>query len=94
MLLPRGENGLVIPGILRGLKSQDLEAEPGSAKLIELRLWRALQILQDPNSIQVVLILPHFTSLTVPCAFRNWGPGKIFQQKDKTAHPIARPACK
>lgn len=61
MLLSRWENGLVIPGILRGLKSQDLEAELGSMRLKELRLWRALQILQDPNSIQVLLILPHFT---------------------------------
>lgn len=61
MLLSRWENGLVIPGILRGLKSQDLEAELGSMKLKELRLWKALQILQDPKSIQVLLILPHFT---------------------------------
>lgn len=37
-LLPGGEQGLVIPGILRGLKSRDLEAESGSVKLTELRL--------------------------------------------------------
>lgn len=51
MLLPRRENELVIPGILRRLTIQGLEAEPGSVKLTGLRLWRALQILQDPNSI-------------------------------------------
>lgn len=81
MLLSRWENGLVIPGILRGLKSQDLEAELGSKKLKELRLWRAQQILQDPNSMQVLLFFLISLSLMAPYAFRNQGLGKIFQQK-------------
>lgn len=48
-LFPRGENGLVTPGMLRGLKNQDQEAELGSMNLTGLGCANPTGLQQHPS---------------------------------------------